>query len=868
MPTVPYSGAPQVQSNSLPATRFAAPQPQPVMAEQLKQTGQAMVSAGLSVAQIFAAEQEEANKTVAKEADRKALAEMSAALYDPKEGYLVRQGKDAVDNYESTVGRLQEIRRKTIDGLANAQVRGMASEAIDVRLQHAMDTLNRHVGKETKTYQVQTSDSRALASIQDAAFNPTDDKRFVSALSDAYDEAATQGRLHGWDELTTRLKGQQYTDSAYRMRYESWAMQDPVGAFASFMDNQRNIAPLARDTIGRQLFQHAAPALAQELNNTGGAGVVNSPKGDMALPRGVRNNNPGNIIRGTDKWDGEIDGHDPRYASFASPEAGIRAMGRLLLTYQDKHKLNTVEGIVGRWAPATENDTGSYVATVSKALGVKPNAPIDLRDQNTLTKLTTAMIKVENGSQPYTDQQIATGLASATGNTPLPATASPRRDPATPTGIALIDQLPSDMKQRVMQLAQSQARQNMAEAREGLRQRVQDSTAEYLANGVASNPPSEQEFIRAYGQADGPRHFSQLQGVAVLGQTLQSVKTLPTRDLLELVKTNKPAPGDGFAERQQNYQILTKAVEQVTKARNDDPVGYALTAGGYAIQPIRNFADPQALAQELGRRAGSSRQIAADYGTQLQTLSKDEAKFMGDTLKAMSVENQKQHLATIFKGVGDMGLFKQTMQSIAPDLPTVAVAGVYQARGNRTNDKRDVADLILRGQAILTPNKKEDGSGHMGGASLVKMPEDRIMLSEWASQTGDAFKGREQSADLFMQTARAIYAARSAEDGDYSGVYSAKRWKSAINLATGGIERHNGSSVVMPYGLPYDQFQDRLSAEANRLTKSGEVPNIAPRDLLRLQMENVGDGRYLFRRGAGYLVNKDGRPVVVDLNGG
>ena len=38
--------------------------------------------------------------------------------------------------------------------------------------------------------------------------------------------------------------------------------------------------------------------------------------------------------------------------------------------------------------------------------------------------------------------------------------------------------------------------------------------------------------------------------------------------------------------------------------------------------------------------------------------------------------------------------------------------------------------------------------------------------------------------------------------------------------------------------------------------------------MVRLPLENVGDGRYLFRRGAGYLVGKDGRPVVVDLNGG
>jgi hypothetical protein len=179
-----------------------------------------------------------------------------------------------------------------------------------------------------------------------------------------------------------------------------------------------------------------------------------------------------------------------------------------------------------------------------------------------------------------------------------------------------------------------------------------------------------------------------------------------------------------------------------------------------------------------------------------------------------------------------------------------------------------VADLILRGQGILTPNKKEDGSGHMGGASLIKMPEEKLLLSDWTSVAGDAFKGKEQAADLFMQTAKAIYAARSAEEGDYSGVINSKRWKASINLATGGIESHNGSKIVMPYGVGYDQFQNALQGQVDRIVKDGRALNTSPREMMRLPLENVGDGRYLFRRGSGYLVDTDGRPLVVDMSGG
>lgn len=40
-------------------------------------------------------------------------------------------------------------------------------------------------------------------------------------------------------------------------------------------------------------------------------------------------------------WQGEVLGNDPRYSSFESPEAGIRAMARTLTTYGEKHGLKT-----------------------------------------------------------------------------------------------------------------------------------------------------------------------------------------------------------------------------------------------------------------------------------------------------------------------------------------------------------------------------------------------------------------------------------------------------------------------------------------------------------------------------------------------
>jgi hypothetical protein len=118
----------------------------------------------------------------------------------------------------------------------------------------------------------------------------------------------------------------------------------------------------------------------------------------LGTARGMRNNNPGNIVsnRFTQQYGGYIDS-DGRFAIFASPEDGIRAMDRLLGVYNKKYGLNTVSGIVNRWAPPNENQTGRYVNFVSKETGFAPDQKIDFNNKEQRAKLIKAIIYQENG---------------------------------------------------------------------------------------------------------------------------------------------------------------------------------------------------------------------------------------------------------------------------------------------------------------------------------------------------------------------------------------------------------------------------------------------------------------------------------------
>lgn len=134
--------------------------------------------------------------------------------------------------------------------------------------------------------------------------------------------------------------------------------------------------------------------------------------GVFLMSRGIANNNPGNIRHGTSRWQGMSAAQpDSEYVTFDSPVYGIRAMAKLLTNYQQRYGLDTIRELITRWAPPVENPTASYIANVSRMVGVGPDQKIDVGER--MAPLIKAIITQENGEQPYTDEQINQGIALA-----------------------------------------------------------------------------------------------------------------------------------------------------------------------------------------------------------------------------------------------------------------------------------------------------------------------------------------------------------------------------------------------------------------------------------------------------------------------
>lgn len=160
------------------------------------------------------------------------------------------------------------------------------------------------------------------------------------------------------------------------------------------------------------------------------------------IPRGIKNNNPGNIRKGKDQWQGMSadQSSDTAFVVFDGPQWGIRALVKILLNYQ-RDGLDTIARMINRWAPpADHNDTSAYALAVARGVGVEPDTKVQVANYAIASRMVKAMIKVECAGFTYPPEVLAEGLrlagiivpaVVASGQQAAPAVSSPR--PAPPS---------------------------------------------------------------------------------------------------------------------------------------------------------------------------------------------------------------------------------------------------------------------------------------------------------------------------------------------------------------------------------------------------------------------------------------------------
>lgn len=119
-------------------------------------------------------------------------------------------------------------------------------------------------------------------------------------------------------------------------------------------------------------------------------------------PRGIRNNNPLNIRKGS-SWKGERPVQtDQAFEEFVSMEWGIRAGIKLIKNHitgfnGKRPQANTIKKLISVWAPAKENNTEAYIRTVCQQTTIGRNDLLHANDRRSIIAIARAMAFVECG---------------------------------------------------------------------------------------------------------------------------------------------------------------------------------------------------------------------------------------------------------------------------------------------------------------------------------------------------------------------------------------------------------------------------------------------------------------------------------------
>lgn len=575
--------------------------------------------------------------------------------------------------------------------------------------------------------------------------------------------------------------------------------------------------------------------------------------------RGIRNNNPGNLeYSKTNPWVGQT-GDDGRFAKFETPEHGIRALGRNLMSYQ-RQGIDTVSEIINRWAPPTDkNDTMSYIKAVCEQLGVSADEPLDASNPDTLKALCAAIIHHENGSQPYSDQQLTAGVSAALGLSTIPTNIKRY------TGNAAFDAASPEAQASFMRQADQLRRQQQAEYKTMIDSQVRDATAAYMRGVEFPNPPGEADFIAAYGVREGNLRYTEFRNTQIAGQYIGSFRNMPTSSITAYVEQLRPdtgETGEGYAARAALYDNVVSAANQVIKQRQSDPVQFSLAAG--QAKPI-DMSNKDNFGQSVALRAAQVSDLAKSYGTPLTFFSKDEANQIGVFFRDAPVSQQAAYLDTIRQSTGGGQVYMSALQQISANAPSAAVAGILMdkpggilAEKNWFNPDVSVSPETAA-QTILAGAAARKGTDDAKG---IPMPKDTDLRLEFSDMVKDAFAVFFFKQKTAYEIAKDYYAGVMAKKGVVSGEIDNDIWKQAVNVATGGVHDYNGmGNVLLPWGMSAEQFDKQVNQAWNEQVVGTGIKT--PPGQYGLQ--SYGDSQYLVKLGTGYLLKDDGSPVVLDL---
>ncbi|MCC9297017.1 hypothetical protein LOK69_00650 [Escherichia coli] len=839
MPVVPTVNGRQVESRG-----FQSPG---IQAFQQPNIGDALTQVGPKAIEVFAQAKQRADVAQSQDASLQLSQFSSDLLTNPDTGLLNLQGKNALGKGQEYTQQFDAHAEQLAMTLPEGARAGFMQQAQQQRIQFTTQA-GRHEISQLNAYEEGQFQATLANNGKLAASAYGDNANYVLYNQQTFQQIETYGAAHGWSAEQIQAKKIEFKEKVADASLSQWSANNSI----EFIQSNGELS----DTVSGSK-----------------RAVSDGVSGDSS--RGVRNNNPGNLeASSSNPWVGQT-GSDGRFAKFETPEHGIRALGRNLVSYQ-RHGVDTVKEIINRWAPPSDNnDTTAYISAVCAQLGVTDDQPLDASNPDTLQALCAAIIKHENGSQPYSTDQLSAGVNAALGLSQLPT--STKRY----TGNAAFDAASPEAQATFLRQADQIRKQQQAEYRTSIDSRVRDASAAYMRGVDFPDAPTQADFLAAYGVREGSLRYTEFKNTQIAGQYIGSFRNMPTSSITAYVEQLRPGTeetGEGYASRAELFDQVSAAATKVISQRQNNPFNAAVEIGAYKPLASNN---PNDITSELANRFSSQEKLRV-LGINAPILSSEEAASLSDQVRGTKDVNQTISLLQSMGEKLSAPAMRQVASAIAPNNAATAYSALLLGTPDNQYDntkpsipysqfigykptmsKYDVSKVILAGDQLLNPTKAMKDSG----ITPVQLPSEDKLKRAFDDQVGNSFANNPQARQLSYNLFKAAYAGIAYQSGDASmtrtDAANSDVVEKAAQYATGGVYKgFNGGDVVMPFGMDKSTFKDRYTVAAQQALKDAGLNENAASNFTPV---NIGNNQYRLVSGSGRWATDPStrEPIVV-----
>lgn len=137
--------------------------------------------------------------------------------------------------------------------------------------------------------------------------------------------------------------------------------------------------------------------------------------------------------------------------------------------------------------------------------------------------------------------------------------------------------LPPETRERMIAHGEQALHRRRVDDSAQFKARVTDAIAEAAVTGALKNPIGQWEFVARAGYDQGRRAYESYQADVDLGVDSATMADLSPEQQSALLERYAPVAGvEGYADRFRRFGALSKAREQVEKAKADDPAAFAI----------------------------------------------------------------------------------------------------------------------------------------------------------------------------------------------------------------------------------------------------------------------------------------------------